>query len=271
MRIIKNNEILRCRYCISTVSEKLEQWDTNADNTKFSTTPVNGSYEQETDESSKLELLDNFDYGMALKLGVLNQNIVYWFGKLRNFGFKLLVQISLHHIQLLSCSSASTFSCHQRCCERVFNDAAKRMIKWALQDQWRCAHLHSAPLHKTIPENWQILRDKLQHCSVHMDKKQRITQIWKYLITSTMSWHWKVNCNFENPSVCSFQQQQIRICPFSAEKNSTVNPQIQACPAEDVDVQGYSRPSIFKPVAPRMLMPVASRMLIAPRMLITMN
>ena len=29
-----------------------------------------------------------------------------------------------------------------------------------------------------------------------------IPKIWKYWITSTMSWHWDANCNIENPSVC---------------------------------------------------------------------
>ena len=39
-------------------------------------------------------------------------HIVYQFGKFRKFGFML--QISLHHIQLLSWSSVRTSSCHQR-------------------------------------------------------------------------------------------------------------------------------------------------------------
>ena len=48
-----------------------------------------------------LEVWDNFDYGMALEneLGVLDQGIVYSFGKIRKFGFML--QISLHLFQLL--------------------------------------------------------------------------------------------------------------------------------------------------------------------------
>ena len=77
-----------------TGSRKLEV--TVTDNTKTSL-PVHCSCEQETDISSKLVVLDNFDDVITLdnKLGVLDQNIVNRFSKLRKFGFML--QISLHH------------------------------------------------------------------------------------------------------------------------------------------------------------------------------
>ena len=77
------------------------------------------------------------------------------------------------------------------CCEWVFNDAAKRIIKWAL-----------VVCTKYFPKIDRYGQHKIQRSSVHMSKKQTIPQIWKYWITSTMSWdswYCKSNCNVENP------------------------------------------------------------------------
>ena len=112
-------------------------------------------------------------------------------------------------------------------CERAFNDAAMRMIKSALV-------LGT----KRFPKIGRLGQHKIQRCSVHMNKKQKqtIPQIWKYWITSTMSWHLKANCNVKNPSVCFLLAHQFKFVSFPPEKfEGRVNPQIQARCAEDVD------------------------------------
>ena len=81
-------------------------------------------------------------------------------------------------LQLLSWSSARTSYCHQRCCEKVFNEAAMR-----LNEHWSCAPNGSSS--RKLADT-----DTIQRCNVHMNRKQSIPQIWtrKYWITSTMSW-----------------------------------------------------------------------------------
>ena len=81
----------------------------------MNTVPVHCSYEQETDKCSKLEMLDNLNYGMALddKLGVLDQNIVY-----RSYE-SLVLCYNSHFIKS---------SCYHNCLhghQAVTNDAAK--------------------------------------------------------------------------------------------------------------------------------------------------
>ena len=66
-------------------------------------------------------------------------------------------------------------------------------------------------VHKTVPENWQILTTQIQTCP----------QIWKYWVALTMSWHRKSNCHM-----------MLKILGNSGGWST---PQIQACCAEDVD------------------------------------
>ena len=66
-------------------------------------------------------------------------------------------------------------------CKRVFNEAAKRMIRSnSAQD-----------VDKTVPENWQILttQNLALHCSYEQDSETKMTtpKIWKCGITSTMT------------------------------------------------------------------------------------
>ena len=87
-----------------------------------------------------------------------------------------------------------------------------------------------------FPKISRYSQHKIQRCSVHMNKKETFPQIWKYWITSTMSWHWKANCNVKNPSVCFLLAHQFKFVSFPPVKfQGRVNPQIQARCAEDVD------------------------------------
>ena len=94
-------------------------------------------------------------------LQVLNEDIAYWFGKLRRFWF--YIQISLNCNNMLSWSSARTSSCHQRCCERVCNDAVMRMVKWALEP---------GGVHNTVPKNSQIRTPQWQNSALHCSYEQ---------------------------------------------------------------------------------------------------
>ena len=83
----------------------------DADNTKMKTALFISTRIR---PSTKLEVLDNSDHGMALKdeFGVLDQDILCQFCKFRKFDFML---------QILSPSHCSHdhLQGHQRCCERV--------------------------------------------------------------------------------------------------------------------------------------------------------
>ena len=185
------------------------------------------------DNFLNLEVLGNLDNSID-KLGVSKS----WTKILRinwanyeGFGF-----IYKSHFILFSrwWSFAWTSCCHQRCCESVFNDAEMRMIKWALEV---CT--------KRFPKIGRHGHHKIQCCSVHfnhLNKKQTIPQILKYWITSTMSWHWKANCNVENPNIC-FLLATIQICPFSLT------------PPPNFSAENFVAGSIlqFKPTASRML------------------
>ena len=153
---------------------------------------------KQNDNSSDLEVLDNLNYGID-ELGAFKPWTkilsIRQITKVLGFIYKSHFKFTARGIQLLSWSSERTSRCHRRCWERVFNDAAMRMIKswWALEV---CT--------KRLPKIGRYWQHKFSAAvfTVQMNKKQTIPQIWKYWITSTMSWHGKATCNVENPSVC---------------------------------------------------------------------
>ena len=90
-----------------------------------------------------------------------------------------------------------TFSCyhnHLRGHHVVISDTAKEFSTMLQKRMIRSITLKMCT--KRFP--------KIQLCIVHMNTKQTNPKIWKYWITSTLSWHWNSNCNIENPSVASF-------------------------------------------------------------------
>ena len=88
--------------------------------------------------------------------------------------------------QLSSSARSKDIKLSSAMLQRNFYDAAKKMIKWSLKV---CT--------KRFPKIGRHGQHRIQRCSVYMNKKQTILQIWKFWITSTMSWHWKLTCNFE--------------------------------------------------------------------------
>ena len=77
-------------------------------------------YEQETDKSSNLKVLYDFDSGIVLAdelgvLTVLDQDVVNQFGNLWKFGFSLHLQ---GHKRCCKDISDDHLQGHQRCCER---------------------------------------------------------------------------------------------------------------------------------------------------------
>ena len=109
--------------------------------TQKSGLPVHCSYEEEADKSSKLKELDNFEYSTMAWDWMSNLEswtkilCIDWFYATI---FSLVLCLKSHSkvssshpaaIMIICIDSARISSCHQRCCKRVFNDAAKRMIK----------------------------------------------------------------------------------------------------------------------------------------------
>ena len=126
-------------------------------------------------------------------------HIVYRFGKFRKFWFYATnLQISLHHIQLQSRSSARITLGHQV----VISDTANE-FSTKLQREWS-DQIALKMCTTRFPKIGRYGQHKIQRCVVHVNKKQTIPKIWNYWITSTMSWHWNANFNIENPSVASF-------------------------------------------------------------------
>ena len=98
-----------------------------------------------------------------------------------------------------------TFSCchdHLQRHQVVITDTANE-FSTKLQREWS-DQIALKMCTKLFPKIGRYGQHNIQRCIVHTNKKQTIPKIWKYWITSTMSWHWNANCNIENPSVASF-------------------------------------------------------------------
>ena len=106
---------------------------------------------------------------------------------------------------------------------------SKFIIKWSLEV---CTI--------QFPKIGRYRHHNIQRCSIHLNKKQTIPQIWKYWITSTMSWHWKLKWNVEIPRVW------LSMLPSSNNKFEFVR-----FPPKH---SGAWSSCQEKPVAPRMLM-----------------
>ena len=143
------------------------------------------------------------------------------------------------HIQLLSWSSAGP-QVSINDAAKDFNDAAKRtMLRRELSNEhWRCAQNGSKQLADTDNTKFSAAFSAL----FIWTRKHMIPEIWKYWMTSTMTWHWKENCNVENSSLCCLLATKYSnmsdFCQniFRGRINPRFGPQIQARCAEDVDV-----------------------------------
>ena len=132
-----------------------------------------------------------------------------------------------------------TFSCYQDHLQGhqvVISDTANE-FSTKLQREWS-DQIALKMCTTRFPKIGRYRQHKIQRCSVHMNRKQKIPQIWKFWITWAMSWHWKANCNVENLSVCFLlATTQFEFVRFPPKKfRGRVNPQIQARRAKDVDV-----------------------------------
>ena len=157
----------------------------DTDNTKINTAPVHGSF------NKKQKNHPNW------KCWITSTMAWYWMTNLDSWT-KLLCIDSATYESLVLCYKSHFIksSCnndHLQGHQVVINDVAKRfsmilwrMMKWALEV---CTY--------RFPKIGRYRQHKIQLWSVHMNNKQTVLQIWKYWITSTMSWHWTLQqkCN----------------------------------------------------------------------------